>query len=194
MHTNSAIPSHAFYLAVEGGRNRVSGLTVQGVGAANREQIERVLLPRVRLPASRVGDFLHGARRDDSGGPGSVRGKQRGGAGRHASVDGGRRQLRRAFMRSSALTLAFRLLCLVRVSRSAGTAGARPAPRCRSACSCRSVVLFQVDSNDFGDSATIRRERRERTARDRVRREAGPAFDVSGACAGVAQPGCRSRG
>jgi bacillolysin len=42
VHTNSAIPSHAFYLAVEGGRNRVSGLTVQGVGAANREQIERV--------------------------------------------------------------------------------------------------------------------------------------------------------
>jgi bacillolysin len=42
VHTNSAIPSHAFYLAVEGGRNRVSGLTVQGVGAANREQIEKV--------------------------------------------------------------------------------------------------------------------------------------------------------
>ena len=41
VHTNSAIPSHAFYLAVEGGRNRVSGITVQGVGAANREQIER---------------------------------------------------------------------------------------------------------------------------------------------------------
>jgi thermolysin len=41
VHTNSAIPSHAFYLAVEGGRNRLSGLAVQGVGAANREQIER---------------------------------------------------------------------------------------------------------------------------------------------------------
>jgi thermolysin len=41
VHTNSSIPNHAFYLAVEGGRNRVSGITVQGVGAANREQIEK---------------------------------------------------------------------------------------------------------------------------------------------------------
>jgi Zn-dependent metalloprotease len=41
VHANSTIPSHAFYLAVEGGRNRVSGVSVQGVGAANREQIER---------------------------------------------------------------------------------------------------------------------------------------------------------
>ena len=41
VHTNSTIPSHAYYLAIEGGRNRVSGITVQGVGAANREQIEK---------------------------------------------------------------------------------------------------------------------------------------------------------
>jgi len=41
VHTNSGIPNHAFYLAIEGGRNRVSGITVQGVGAANREQIEK---------------------------------------------------------------------------------------------------------------------------------------------------------
>jgi bacillolysin len=41
VHINSTIPSHAFYLAIEGGRNRVSGITVQGVGAANREQIEK---------------------------------------------------------------------------------------------------------------------------------------------------------
>jgi len=41
VHINSTIPSHAFYLSIEGGRNRVSGLTVQGVGAANREQIEK---------------------------------------------------------------------------------------------------------------------------------------------------------
>ena len=32
----------AFYLAIEGGTNRTSGLSVQGVGAANREQMERV--------------------------------------------------------------------------------------------------------------------------------------------------------
>ena len=42
VHINSGIPNHAFYLAIEGGTNRTSGLSVQGVGAANREQIERV--------------------------------------------------------------------------------------------------------------------------------------------------------
>jgi hypothetical protein len=31
-----------FYLAIEGGMNRTSGLSVQGVGGANREQIEKV--------------------------------------------------------------------------------------------------------------------------------------------------------
>jgi hypothetical protein len=51
-HYNSTIASHAFYLAIEGGANRTSGLAVQGVGAANRELIEKaffraltVLLP-----------------------------------------------------------------------------------------------------------------------------------------------------
>jgi bacillolysin len=42
VHVNSGIPNQAFYLAIEGGTNRTSLLTVQGVGAANREQIERV--------------------------------------------------------------------------------------------------------------------------------------------------------
>lgn len=42
VHTNSTIGSHAFYLAIEGGVNRTSGLSVQGVGATNREQIEKV--------------------------------------------------------------------------------------------------------------------------------------------------------
>jgi len=41
-HYNSTILSHAFYLAIEGGTNRTSGLVVQGVGAGNRDQIERV--------------------------------------------------------------------------------------------------------------------------------------------------------
>ena len=41
-HYNSTIASHAYYLAIEGGTNRTSGLSVQGVGAANREQIEKV--------------------------------------------------------------------------------------------------------------------------------------------------------
>jgi len=42
VHINSGIVNQAFYLAVEGGRNRVSGREVQGVGAANREQVEKV--------------------------------------------------------------------------------------------------------------------------------------------------------
>ena len=40
VHINSGISNHAFYLAIEGGTNRVSGLAVQGVGSANRVQIE----------------------------------------------------------------------------------------------------------------------------------------------------------
>jgi bacillolysin len=42
VHTNSGIPNHAFYLAVAGGTNRVSGQTVTGVGIANMEQMEKV--------------------------------------------------------------------------------------------------------------------------------------------------------
>jgi bacillolysin len=42
VHINAGIPGHAFYLAIEGGTNRTSGLSVQGVGPANREQIEKV--------------------------------------------------------------------------------------------------------------------------------------------------------
>ena len=42
VHWNSTILSHAFYLAIEGGRNSTSRRTVQGVGGANREEVERV--------------------------------------------------------------------------------------------------------------------------------------------------------
>ena len=42
VHSNSGIPNHAFYLAIEGGTNRVSGRAVTGVGFANRDQIEKV--------------------------------------------------------------------------------------------------------------------------------------------------------
>lgn len=42
VHWNSGISNHAFYLAIEGGANRTSGVNVQGVGSANREQIEKV--------------------------------------------------------------------------------------------------------------------------------------------------------
>jgi thermolysin len=42
VHINSSISNHAFYLAVEGGTNRISGIAVQGIGAANRVQIETI--------------------------------------------------------------------------------------------------------------------------------------------------------
>ena len=52
VHGNSGIPNHAFYLAIEGGVNRTSGIRVQGVGAANREQIERAFyLGFISLPS-----------------------------------------------------------------------------------------------------------------------------------------------
>jgi thermolysin len=42
VHWNSGIANNAFYLAVEGGTNQTSGITVQGVGGVNRAQIEKV--------------------------------------------------------------------------------------------------------------------------------------------------------
>ena len=41
VHSNSAIGNQAFYLAIEGGTNPVSGIRVAGVGGNNREQIEK---------------------------------------------------------------------------------------------------------------------------------------------------------
>jgi Zn-dependent metalloprotease len=40
VRANSTVASHAFYLAVEGGVNRTSGLAVEGVGPSRREQVE----------------------------------------------------------------------------------------------------------------------------------------------------------
>ncbi len=53
-HFNSTIASHAYYLAIEGGTNRTSGLSVTGVGAANRDQIEKAFFRAltVLLPSS----------------------------------------------------------------------------------------------------------------------------------------------
>jgi thermolysin len=42
VHVNSGIPNHAYYLAIEGGSNRVSRLSVTGVGFGNRELVEKV--------------------------------------------------------------------------------------------------------------------------------------------------------
>lgn len=42
VHFNMTIATHAFYLAVAGGQNRVSGITVPGVGMNNIERMERI--------------------------------------------------------------------------------------------------------------------------------------------------------
>jgi Zn-dependent metalloprotease len=42
VHANAGIGNNAFYLAIEGGQNGTSGIAVTGVGARNREQIEKV--------------------------------------------------------------------------------------------------------------------------------------------------------
>ena len=41
-HWNSTILSHAFYFAIEGGTNLGTQLTVEGAGASNRDQVERI--------------------------------------------------------------------------------------------------------------------------------------------------------
>ena len=41
VHANSTIAGHAYYLAIEGGNHATSGLQVEGVGPARREQVER---------------------------------------------------------------------------------------------------------------------------------------------------------
>ena len=58
VHFNSTILSHAFYLAVEGGRNRTTGLTVDGAGAANFALVERAFFRAVtQLMPPRVNMF-----------------------------------------------------------------------------------------------------------------------------------------
>ena len=42
VHVNSGVPNHAFYLAVNGGQNRVSGIAVPGVGLANIDHMEKI--------------------------------------------------------------------------------------------------------------------------------------------------------
>jgi thermolysin len=42
VHVNSGIVNHAFYLAVAGGTNRVSRITVSGVGMNNISRMEQI--------------------------------------------------------------------------------------------------------------------------------------------------------
>ncbi|MGH9391301.1 MAG: M4 family metallopeptidase, partial [Vicinamibacteria bacterium] len=42
VHINSGIVNHAFYLMVQGGTNRTSGITVRGLGTARMDRIEKI--------------------------------------------------------------------------------------------------------------------------------------------------------
>jgi len=57
-HILSGVPNQAFYLAIEGGTNRTSGIRVQGVGAANREQIERVFYRAFTFMLTPSSDYI----------------------------------------------------------------------------------------------------------------------------------------
>jgi bacillolysin len=62
VHTNSLIASHAYYLFVEGGTNRTSGISVSGIGLSNIERAEKIfyraftsyLVPRSGFPDARL--------------------------------------------------------------------------------------------------------------------------------------------
>lgn len=57
VHINSSIVNHAYYLAIEGGTNRTSGLTVRGVGSANRRQVEDAFYRSFTLLLPASADF-----------------------------------------------------------------------------------------------------------------------------------------
>jgi Zn-dependent metalloprotease len=59
VHFNATIGTHAFYLAVAGGRNRISGMTVPGIGLGNIERMERIFyraFTQLMAPNSRFSD------------------------------------------------------------------------------------------------------------------------------------------
>ena len=67
VHTNATVAGHAYHLAIEGGTNRTSGLAVEGVGRANREQVEKAFYRAFVYSAAVQRDVQPGARRDDPG-------------------------------------------------------------------------------------------------------------------------------
>ena len=87
------IANHAFYLAIEGGTNRTSGLSVTGVGGANREQIEKVFYRAFAflMPANATFSTARAATIQAS--RDALWREQRRGARNHASLDRGGCQL-----------------------------------------------------------------------------------------------------
>ncbi len=60
-HYLAGVPNQAFYLAIEGGTNRTSGIPVQGVGSGNREQIEKVFYRAFTLKLGPASNYVDAA-------------------------------------------------------------------------------------------------------------------------------------
>ncbi len=137
VHINSGIANQAFYLAIEGGTNRTSGLSVQGVGRGEPRADRARVLSRVHADAAGERDVRRRACGDHPGRAGPVRRQQRRRTRGHASLDCGRCQLRTRVL-SVALTLA--------------VAAVRRRPRPWSERVHISVNgAFQTTTNDFSD-------------------------------------------
>lgn len=92
VHINSGIANHAFYLLVQGGTNRTSGISVTGLGFANRERAERIFyrgFTAYLTPSARFADARRATIRaaDDLFGAGSVEAAQTAAAWTAVSVD-----------------------------------------------------------------------------------------------------------
>jgi Zn-dependent metalloprotease len=77
VHINSGIANQAFYLLVQGGRNRTSGISVTGLGFASRERAEKIFyrgFTAYLTPSARFADARRATIRaaDDLFGAGSV--------------------------------------------------------------------------------------------------------------------------
>jgi thermolysin len=57
VHINSTIPTHAFYLFVQGGTNRTSGRRVQGIGLDNIERAEQIFYRALTRYLGPTSDF-----------------------------------------------------------------------------------------------------------------------------------------
>ena len=78
VHINSGISNHAFYLAIEGGTNRTSGLPVQGVGASQPRADRARVLSRVHHVPDALVELRAGAAGDAARGVGALRRFERG--------------------------------------------------------------------------------------------------------------------
>ena len=109
VHFNATIGTHAFYLAVAGGRNSVSGITVPGVGLGNIERMEAHLLPRIHAADGARLTLLRRASRHSSGGNRPLRLRQQRAGASRARLDrcGGELMHRRSsiVVRSSSLAI-----------------------------------------------------------------------------------------